>query len=95
MSLRLVKLTASVKTWQFGEHLNTRPYGFCIPHFHAPAVMLAVATVGIDHVVMGSDHPPVNVSLKKTVDTTQSLPLSMSDKQKILGGNAARLLKLS
>jgi hypothetical protein len=32
MSLRLVKLTASVKTWQFGEHLNTRPYGFCIPH---------------------------------------------------------------
>jgi aminocarboxymuconate-semialdehyde decarboxylase len=63
--------------------------------FHAPAVMLAVATVGIDHVVMGSDHPPVNVSLKKTVDTTQSLPLSMSDKQKILGGNAARLLKLS
>lgn len=63
--------------------------------FHAPAVMLAVNTLGADHVLLGSDHPPVNTSLKKSLDTTMNLPISFADKQKILGENAARLLKLN
>lgn len=62
--------------------------------FHAPAVQLAISTVGIDHVLLGSDHPPVWVSLKKTVETTMGLPISMADKQKVMGGNARRLLKM-
>jgi aminocarboxymuconate-semialdehyde decarboxylase len=62
--------------------------------FHPPAVMLAVNTLGADRVLLGSDHPPVNTALRKTLDTTMNLPISAADKQKILGDNAARLLKL-
>lgn len=63
--------------------------------FHAPAVMLAVNTLGADRVLLGSDHPPVNTSLRKSVETAMSLPISASDKRKIMGENAARLLKLN
>jgi aminocarboxymuconate-semialdehyde decarboxylase len=63
--------------------------------FHAPAVLCCVGTVGVDHVVMGSDFPPVDVPLERTVDLVRNLPLSVSDRAAILGGNAARLLKLA
>jgi aminocarboxymuconate-semialdehyde decarboxylase len=62
--------------------------------FHVPAVMCAVATVGVDHVVYGSDHPPVHVPLMRSMAVVQNLPLSHADKAKILGLNASRLLKL-
>jgi aminocarboxymuconate-semialdehyde decarboxylase len=60
--------------------------------FHPPAVLCCVGTVGADHVVMGSDFPPVHVPLKRTVDLVVNLPLSIADREAILGGNAARLL---
>jgi len=60
--------------------------------FHAPAVMCCVGTVGSDHVVMGSDFPPVHVPLSRTVDLVRHLPLSLADREAILGGNAERLL---
>ena len=62
--------------------------------FHSPAVLCCVGTVGVDHVVMGSDFPPVNVPLERTIDVVRNLPLSVADRTAILGGNAARLLKL-
>jgi aminocarboxymuconate-semialdehyde decarboxylase len=62
---------------------------------HMPAVMLLVATVGVDHVVFGSDHPPVPIPLERHLATIQNLPLAHADKAKILGLNLARLLKLA
>ncbi|MGV8123219.1 MAG: amidohydrolase family protein [Candidatus Xenobiia bacterium LiM19] len=62
--------------------------------FHAPGVLCAVSTIGADHVLLGSDHPPVPISLKKSVDLIREIPLPENDKKKILGRNAACLLKI-
>jgi aminocarboxymuconate-semialdehyde decarboxylase len=62
---------------------------------HAPAVMLLVGTVGVEHVVYGSDHPPVPISLQRHTAVVHNLPLAREDKAKILGLNAAGLLRLS
>ncbi|MPZ13532.1 MAG: amidohydrolase family protein [Chloroflexi bacterium] len=62
--------------------------------FHPPAVMCCVETVGAEHVVMGSDFPPVHVPVSRTVDLVRNLPLSLADREAILGGNAAALLRI-
>ncbi|MEK7879179.1 MAG: amidohydrolase family protein [candidate division NC10 bacterium] len=62
--------------------------------FHPPAILCAVATLGVDHVVLGSDFPPVHVPLSRSVEIVNRLPLHPRDRRKLLGENAARLLKL-
>jgi aminocarboxymuconate-semialdehyde decarboxylase len=60
--------------------------------FHPPAVMCCVETVGVSHVVLGSDFPPVHVGVDRTIDLVRQLPLALDDREAILSGNAARLL---
>jgi aminocarboxymuconate-semialdehyde decarboxylase len=62
---------------------------------HPPAVSCAIETIGVDHVVFGSDSPPVPIPLKRSVDVVNALKISAEEKQKIFAGNAAKLLGLS
>ncbi len=62
--------------------------------FHPPAVMCAVGTVGVEHVVFGSDFPPVPIPLERSVDVVHRLSLDEPDKARILTGNAMQLLGL-
>ena len=57
-------------------------------------LMNLVRQVGSDRVVMGSDCP-ADMSYTKPVDVVERLPLGGDDRDKIVGGNAARLLKLA
>src|SRR5947208_3219480 len=41
--------------------------------YHPPAVQCAIDTIGVDHVVFGSDSPPVPLPLARAVDTVKQL----------------------
>jgi aminocarboxymuconate-semialdehyde decarboxylase len=63
--------------------------------FDAPALMCACACVGADHIVLGSDAPFAVGSLERSVATIRGYGFaSPAERLLMLGGNAARLLKL-
>jgi aminocarboxymuconate-semialdehyde decarboxylase len=62
--------------------------------YHWPAVMCAIQTVGIDHMVFGSDAPPLAPLLPRARQLVEDLPISAADKQAIFFDNAARLVGL-
>jgi aminocarboxymuconate-semialdehyde decarboxylase len=62
--------------------------------YHEPALMCALQTVGVDHMVLGADAPPLIPLLPRARKLVEELPISQEDKEKILGLNALKLLKL-
>jgi aminocarboxymuconate-semialdehyde decarboxylase len=63
--------------------------------YHRPALQCAIATVGVDHVVFGTDAPPLTPLKQRGLDLVRSLDLAPGDMEKLLAGNAKRLLKLN
>lgn len=64
-------------------------------NFDPRALRLAIEFAGAEHVVAGSDYPHMIGSLDKMQRSLAALDLSASDREAILGGNAARLLGLA
>ena len=61
-----------------------------------PALLCTLALYGADRLVLGSDAPFAVGDLQRSVDYIRNFSLALdSDKEKILSGNAAQLLKLN
>ncbi len=62
---------------------------------HSPQIMGdIIRLVGADRVVMGTDHP-ADMSVERPIEFIDSIPqLSSHERELILGGNSARLLKI-
>ncbi len=63
-------------------------------NFDRAALRLAASFAGVDHILAGSDYPHQIGSLRSMLHSLKGLDLSRSQKDQILGGNAARLLGL-
>ncbi|HEU5374002.1 MAG TPA: amidohydrolase family protein [Ktedonobacteraceae bacterium] len=62
--------------------------------YSVPAMQCNLAVYGSQHIIFGSDSPPVNLPLEASVRLIQSLPLTVEEQENILWRNAARILKL-
>jgi predicted TIM-barrel fold metal-dependent hydrolase len=61
-------------------------------NFSDPALMCSVQELGVDRILFAVDWP--YVANKPAVDWAMRIPLCAEDREKILGGNARRLLKM-
>jgi aminocarboxymuconate-semialdehyde decarboxylase len=63
--------------------------------YNEPAVKLALAWMGPDRVLYGSDAPPLTSLKPRAIALIRDLDIPASDKDKIFAANALRLLKLA
>lgn len=59
-----------------------------------PSLMTNLQTVGADHMLFGTDSPPLATPFQEAIALVNQLPISDGDKQMILSGNAQRMFKL-
>jgi aminocarboxymuconate-semialdehyde decarboxylase len=62
--------------------------------YHLPAARLVVDTVGADHVLYGSDAPPLTSLKPRAIKLIEDLNLPPRERDAVFWGNAAKLLKL-
>jgi len=62
--------------------------------YHLPAARCAMETVGVDHFIFGTDAPPLTVLKGPGLKLVRDLGLPKADEEKVLSGNAKRLLNL-
>jgi aminocarboxymuconate-semialdehyde decarboxylase len=60
--------------------------------FSRPSLELALAQVGADHLVMGSDYPHLLGSIERSVSSIESLGLARPDTERIFQGTARAIL---
>jgi aminocarboxymuconate-semialdehyde decarboxylase len=82
------------------EHIQRPPsdylrlFYYDTVNFDPNAIQLAVAFAGIDRIVAGSDYPHQIGSIPRMLESLRQLPIPDADREKILGRNAAQLLRL-
>jgi aminocarboxymuconate-semialdehyde decarboxylase len=62
--------------------------------YHAPAARCGIETIGADHILLGTDAPPLTVLKPRGLKMVDELGLNAADKEKVLSGNARKLLNL-
>lgn len=62
--------------------------------YHAPAARCSIETMGADRILFGTDAPPLTVLKCRGLAMVDDLAFTPADKEKILSGNARKLLKL-
>ena len=72
-----------------------RQFYFDTVNFSPSAVRLALDFAGEDRILAGSDYPHQIGSIPLMLETIRGLDFSDAMKEKILGGNATRLLRLN
>ena len=62
--------------------------------YHPPAARCAIDTVGVDRFIFGTDAPPMIPLKRAGFEMMDRIGLTPAEREKVMGGNAARLLKL-
>lgn len=58
---------------------------------HEPAIRCAIETVGIDHILFGTDYPNATANVAGSIEMLEEMSLGRKDKRGILGVNAGPL----
>jgi aminocarboxymuconate-semialdehyde decarboxylase len=84
--------TGGLLTRPIYEYLNRLYFDSCV--FDLDALEFLIRTMGSDHVLLGTDYPTPMIDAGQVPVVNGIRGLTDEDKEKVLGGNAARLLGL-